>query len=112
MALAEHGGGGDVLRLGLLDRVAHRAIGDGVAKTPVAVDHCRGRGFLRDHPWRLRNDVAGLDAVDIGRDQDDPVAVMADQVGADIVTGDDGGLLLRRAGGDQQAFGNLDQFFR
>ncbi len=56
--------------------------------------------------------MAGLDAIDIGRDQNDAVAVVADQVGADVVAGDDGRFLLRRAGSDQQAFGDLDQFFR
>ena len=45
MALAEHRGGGDVLRLRLFDRVAHRPVGDRVAKAPVAVDDGCGRRF-------------------------------------------------------------------
>ena len=111
MALAEHGGRGDVLGLRLLDGIAHRAVGDGVAKTPIAVDHCRGRGFLRDHPWRLWNDVAGLDAIDVLRDQNDPVGVMPHQIGADVISGDGRGFLGRCAGGDQQADFDLGQAF-
>ncbi len=111
MALAEHGAGGDVLLLRLLDRVAHRLVADVVAEAPVAIDDGGGVGFLRDRPGRLRHDVPDLDAVDIGGDQDDPVAVMADQVGADIVFGDDLGLVLRRAGSHQQAFGDFHEFF-
>ena len=44
--------------------------------------------LLGDDPRRLRHDVAGLDAVDVGRDQNDAVAVMSDQVGADVVARD------------------------
>ena len=56
--------------------------------------------------------MARLDAVDISGNQDNPVAVMADQVGANIVTGDNICLFLRCTRRDQQTFGNLDQFFR
>ena len=39
------------------------------------------------------------------------MAVMADQVGADVVAGDRRGLLGRRTGREQQALGDLDQAF-
>ena len=112
MALTEHRRRGDVLLLRLFDRIAHGAIGHGVAKAPMPVDNRRRGGFLGDDPGRLRDDMADLNAFDILRDQDDAVGVMPHEVGTDVVARDDRGLLLGRAGADQQALGDLDQAFR
>src|SRR5215470_16204249 len=102
---------GDLLLLRLVDRVAHRAVGHDVAKTPVAVDHCAGTGLLNDGPRRARNDMASLDAVDIGRDKDDPMRIVTDQIGADVVARDRGSLFGRRTGGLQQGIGDIRQAF-
>ncbi len=66
-------------------------------------------GLLVDVPRRAGHDVADLDAVDIGRDQDDAVRIMADQIGADVVARDRRGLLGRCAGGLQQGIGDVGQ---
>ena len=102
MALPEHGAGGDVGGLRLFDRQRHRLGVDVEAEAPMAVDHGRGRRFLHDGPFRAGHDVAGLDAVDIGRDRDDAVRVMAGEVGVDAADGDRVGLLLGCAGGPEQ----------
>ena len=52
--------------------------------------------------WRAGHDVAGLDAVDVGRDGDDAVRVVAGEVGVDAADGHRVRLLLRCAGGPQQ----------
>src|SRR5260370_388364 len=83
MALAEPGRGRDIALLRLLDRQAHRPLVGDVAKAPMAVDDGRGRRFLDDDPGRAGDDVADLDALDIGRDLDDAVRAVADQIGAD-----------------------------
>ena len=102
MALPEHGAGRDIGGLRLLDRQRHRLGVDMETKAPVAVDHGRGRRFLHDGPLRAGHDMAGLDAVDIGRDRDHPVRIMAGEVGVDAADSDRIGLFLRRAGGSQQ----------
>ncbi len=102
MALPEHGAGGDVGGLGLFDRQRHRLGVDVKAETPMAVDHRRGRRFLHDGPLRAGNDMAGLDAVDIGRDRDDAVGVMAGEIGIDAADRDRAGLLIGGSGGLEQ----------
>src|SRR6478752_7375737 len=98
MALAIHRRRRYLLLFRFVDRVAHRAVGHDVAKTPVAVDNRAGWRLLVDVPWRTRHDVAGLDAVDIGGDQDDAVRIMPNQIGADIIARDRRGLVGRGAG--------------
>ena len=80
----------------------HRLGVDVEAKAPMAVDHGRGRRFLHDGPFRAGHDMAGLDAVDIGRDRDHAVRVMAGEVGVDAADRDRVGFLVRRAGGLEQ----------
>ena len=46
--------------------------------------------------------MAGLDAVDIGRDRDYPVRVMPGEVGVDAADRHGAGFLLRCAGGSEQ----------
>ena len=111
MALAIDGRSGNLLLLRLVDRVAHGAVGDDVAKTPVAVDDCAGSGFLDDVPRRARHDVANLDPVDIGRDQDDAVRIVPDQIGADVIARDRRGLLGRGTRRLQQRIGDVHQAF-
>ena len=55
--------------------------------------------------------MASLDAVDIGRDKDDPMRIVADQIGADVVACDRGSLFGRRTGGLQQSIGDIRQAF-
>ena len=102
MALAKYGAGGDVGGLRLFDRQRHRLGVDVEAKTPMAVDHGRGRQFLHDGPFRAGYDMAGLDAIDIGRDRDDAVQVMAGEIGVDAAERHGIGLLVRRAGSPEQ----------
>ena len=73
MPLAEHGRGGDVLRLRLLDGFLHREFVDHIAEAPVTVDHGGGRAFLYDIDGCAGDDMLHLDPVDIGRDLDDAV---------------------------------------
>ena len=101
MALPEHRAGRDIRGLGLLDRQRHRLCVDVEAKAPVAVDHGRGRRFLHDGPFRAGHDVAGLDAVDVGRDGDHAVGIVAGEVGVDAADGDRAGFFIRCAGGLQ-----------
>jgi hypothetical protein len=102
MALPEHGAGRDIGGLRLLDRHGHRLGVDVEAEAPVAVDHRRGRRFLHDGPFRAGNDVAGLDPVDIGRDRDDAVRVVACEIGVDAACGHGIGFLVRRAGSPEK----------
>jgi hypothetical protein len=88
--------------LALFDGHLHRLGVDVEAEPPMAVDHGRGRRFLHDGPFGAGHDVAGLDAVDIGRDRDHAVGVMAGQIGVDAAGGDGVGLLLRCAGAPKQ----------
>ena len=102
MALAEHRACGDIGGLGLLDRQRHRLGVDIETKAPMAVDDGRGRGFLHDRPLRAGYDMPDLDAVDIGRDRDHPVRVMAREVGVDAANRNGVGFLVRRAGRPKQ----------
>jgi len=102
MALAEHRAGRHIGGLRLFDRQRHRLGVDVEAKTPMAVDHGRGRRFLDDAPFGAGHDMAGLDTVDIGRDRDHAVRVVAGKIGVDAANRDGASLLLRRAGGLEQ----------
>ena len=102
MALPEHGAGGDIGGLRLFDRQRHRLGVDVEAEAPMAVDHGRGRRFLHDRPFCAGHDMAGLDAVDIGRDCDHAVEVVAGEVGVDAADGNRVGFFLRCAGGPEQ----------
>ena len=102
MALPEHGARRDIGGLRLLDRQRHRLGVDMEAEPPMAVDHGRGRRFLHDGPLRAGHDMSGLDAVDIGRNRDDAVRVMAGEIGVDAADGDRAGFLVRGAGGLEQ----------
>jgi len=79
----------------------HRALGDGVAKAPVAIDHRSRRRFLDDRPRCAGHDVTDVDAVDIRRDLDDAVRVVAGQIGVDAVPHDDLSFSRRCPGGDE-----------
>jgi len=109
MALPEHRAGRDIGGPGFFDGQRHRPGVDVKSKTPVAVDHRRGRRFLHDRPWRAGNDVPGPDAVDIGRDRDDSVRVVARQVGVDAAGCDGLRFLVRRPGGPEQRRANARQ---
>ena len=102
MALPEHSAGGDIRRLRFLDRQRHRLGVDVEAETPLAVDHGRGRRFLDDGPFGAGNDVAGLDAVDIGGNGDHAVGVVSREIGVDATGGDRIGLFLGGPGGMEQ----------
>ena len=102
MALAKYRAGGDIGGLGLFDRQRHGFGVDVEAEPPMAVDHGRGRRFLHDGPFRAGYDMAGLDAIDIGRDRDDAVRVMAGEIGVDAADRHGNGLLVRRAGSPEQ----------
>src|SRR5262245_61601683 len=102
MTLAKDRGRGDVGGLCFLDREPHRAFVDHEAKPPMPVDHGRRGGFLHDLERRARRDVADLDAVDIARNLDDPVRVVAGQIGGNAAARDDVGLLGRGTATDQQ----------
>ncbi|MGY4500670.1 hypothetical protein ACVWYH_004601 [Bradyrhizobium sp. GM24.11] len=105
MALPEHGAGGDVRRFGLFDRQRHRLGVDVETKTPVAVDHGRRRRFLDDGPFGAGDDVPGLDAIDIGRNRDHAVGVMAGEIGVDAADGNSVGFFLGGSGGTEQRSG-------
>ena len=109
MALAQDGAGGDVGCLGLLDGEFHRPVGDRKAEAPVAVDDGRGRAFLHDLERRARHDVALVHAVDVGRDGDDAVAVVAGEVGEHAALGDEACLLGRGAVGLQELGGDFGE---
>src|SRR5438132_5465659 len=111
MTLAEHRRGGDIARLGLFDGQPHRPLVDDVAEAPMAVDDGRRRRFLDDDPGRAGHDMADLDALDIGRDLNDAVRIMADQVGADDMVHDQRRLVFGRAGGDEQRAADLFKAF-
>ena len=111
MTLSKHRRRGNIGLLGFLDRETHGSFGHDVAKPPVAIDHRRGRRLLDDRPRRARHDVADLNAVDIGRDLDDPVRVVTGQVGVDAVAHHDLGLFGRCAGGNQQLRADALQLF-
>ena len=83
MALSKHGAGGDVGSFRFGDRERHRLGVDVKAEAPLAIDHGRGRRFPHNGPLGAGNDMPGLDAIDIGRDRDDPVRVMAREIGVD-----------------------------
>src|SRR5436305_8096043 len=102
MALPEYRAGRDIGGLRLLDGQRHRLGVDTKTKAPMAVDHGRGRRFLDDGPFRAGNDMAGLDAVDIGRDCDNAVGVVARQIGVDAAHRHGAGLFVRCAGGLEQ----------
>jgi len=102
MALPEHGAGGDIRRLRLLDRQRHRLGVDVKTKTPMAVDHGGGRRFLDDGPFCAGNDVPGLDPVDIGGDRDYAVGIVAGEIGVDAAACDRVGLFLGSSGGTKQ----------
>ncbi|MET4843471.1 hypothetical protein ABIF62_003966 [Bradyrhizobium japonicum] len=102
MALPEHGAGGDIRRLRLFDRQRHRLGVDVEAEPPLAVDHGRGRRFLDDGPFGAGHDVAGLDAVDVGRNRDHTVGVVTGEVGVDAARGHRIGLFLGSSGGAEQ----------
>ena len=102
MALAKDGGGGDVAFLGLFDRQPHRPLVGDIAEAPMTVHDRRGRRFLDDDPRRAGDDMAGLDAVDIGRDLDDPMRIVPDEIGADDMAHDERRLVLRRPRRDKQ----------
>jgi len=68
----------------------------------MAVDHGRGRRLLDDAPFRAGHDMASLDAVDIGRDRDHAVRVVAGEIGVDAADRDRIGFLLRCPGSPEQ----------
>src|SRR6185369_11444577 len=68
----------------------------------MAVDHRRGWRFLDDRSLRAGYDMSGLDAVDISRDRDHPVRVVAGEIGADAANRHGVGFLVRRTGGLEQ----------
>ena len=107
MALAEHRRRRDIALLGLLDRQPHRLVVGDIAERPVSVDHGVVGRFLDDGPRRAGDDMPDLDALDIGRHLDDPVRIMADEVGADDVPHHERRLVLWRAGGDEQRAADL-----
>src|ERR1044072_5382347 len=53
------------------------------AEPPMTVDHGRGGRLLHDGERRARHDMARLDPVDVGRNGDDAMGVVADQIGLD-----------------------------
>ncbi len=102
MALPEHRAGRDVGGPGLFNRQRHRLGVDVKSKAPMAIDHGRGRRFLHDGPLRAGNDMPDLDTVDIGRDRDHAVRIVAGEVGVDAADSHGAGFLVRRAGGPEQ----------
>ena len=112
MALAEHRRRRDIALFGLLDGQPHRLLVGDVAKRPNGRRRPCGRRFLDDDPGRAGDDMADLDALDIGRDLDDPVRIVADEIGADDVAHDERGLLRRARGGDKQRPPDLVETFR
>ena len=111
MALAENRGGGNVRGLGFLDREPHRPLVDHEAKSPVAVDHGRGRGFLHDLEWSAWHDMADLDALDVARDEDDAVGIVAGEVRVHAAARNGVRLFARRTSPDQQRRSDLLQAF-
>jgi len=99
VALVADSQGRDVLALGLFDGQPHGLFGHHEAEAPMAIDAGSG-GRLADHfKGGAGDDVAFLDAVQIGGEKDDAVGVVADQVGVDLVAGDDVGFVLGNASG-------------
>src|SRR5690606_2116095 len=90
---------------GPFDRELPGALGDHLAAPPVAVDHHRGVGLAHDLERRTGHDVTLADAVDVGRDLDDAVAVVPGEVGRDRVACDGARFLLARSSALQQ-YGN------
>lgn len=101
MALPEHGAGRDIRRPAF-DRQRHRLGVDVETKAPMAVDHGRGRRSSDDGPFGAGNDVAGLDAVDIGGNGDHAVGIVAGQIGVDAADRDGVGFFLGSSGGAEQ----------
>src|SRR5216683_4693598 len=72
------------------------------AKAPMTIDDRRGRRFPHNRPLRTGNDMPDLDAVDIGRDRDHAMRIVAREVGVDATGGHGAGFLIGRAGGLEQ----------
>jgi len=101
-ALTENGAGRNIRSPGLLDREGHRLCVDVEAKAPVTIDHRRRGRLPHDGPLRARHDVAGLHAIDVGRDGDHTVRIVAGKIGVHATDGDRVCLFTSGAGSLQQ----------
>jgi len=106
MTLTKHGAGRDIRCPCLLDRQLHRLRVDVEAKPPMAIDDGGGRRFLHDRPLGSGHDMPDLDAIDVGRDGDHPVRVMAGEIGIDAAGGNGNRFLIRGARSPEQRRAN------
>ena len=109
MALMVDGEGGDAVGFGLVNRHPHRLFSLDEAETPVAVDDGGVGGFPLHYEGRAGDDVAAVDAAAILGQLDDAVGVVADEVGFDLMGGDDFGLVGRRSLGEVDVIGDAMQ---
>ena len=100
MALMMDGQGGDAVVLGLVNRHPHRLFGLDKAETPVAVDDGGIGRFPLHHKRRAGDDMAAVNAAAILGQLDDAMGIVADQVGFDLMGGDNFRLGRRRPLGD------------
>ena len=100
MPLPKHGGSRDIGCLRFFDGVAHGFFIGDITKAPMPINHRCGRRFLHNLPRRVGHDMPNLDPFDIARDHDDPMRIMAHQIGAGAMPRDGFRLIRWRAGSD------------
>ena len=100
MPLPKHGGCRDIGCLRFFDGVAHGLFVGDVSKTPMTINHRCGGAFLHNFPWRAGHNMPNLDSFDIARDHNDPMRIMAHQIGAGAMPRDGFRLICWRASSD------------
>ena len=111
VALAADGESGDAVLFGLGDGHPGSPFGDDEAEAPVAVDNGGGGGFGEHLKGGAGYDVAAVNALAVFGDVDDAVGVVSDEVGLDLVGGDDFGFGVGGAFGAVDGGGGLVQIF-
>ena len=109
VALLMHRDGGDAVSAGLVNRHPRGPFGDHETEAPVAVDHGGAGRFLFDDKVRAGDDMPGVDAVGVGGNLDNPVGIVAAQVGLDQMGGHHFGLRLGRPLGAVDVIGRAVQ---
>ena len=106
MRLLEYADRRDIVLPGLLYRHLDSLGGDHISKAPVAVDSRRRWGFGQDLYLRTGLQLPFPDPVHVGNRLNNAVGVMAHQVGADEMIGNDLRLVRRRADSLKDMIGN------
>ena len=97
MPRVAQGDDGDAVAGALVDAQLHRLLADGLAEAELAIDDGDGVVLEDDLDRAVREHLAGLEPLHVGRHADDAVRIVADEVRFDQVRGD--ALGLRPAAG-------------